>query len=85
MQLRTAKQGKHRGVIFYVGPRAPFSGIGWAIQTSDHLGRPGGQLVSGGAFYDGCEDHPEGAYAWAETACRSFIDKTLDDDGGVSK
>jgi len=35
-------------------------------------------LESGGAFYDGCEDHPEGAYAWAEAACRKFIDKLLD-------
>jgi hypothetical protein len=78
MQLSTAKQLSHRGVTFYVGPRTPFPGIGWAIPTFDHLGRRDGVEESGGAFYDDCEDHPEGAYAWAEAACRSFIDKTLE-------
>ena len=78
MRLNTAKQLEHRGVTFYVGSRAPFPGIGWAIPTSDHLGRSTGHHESGGAFYDGCEDHPEGAAAWAEAACRSLIDKTLD-------
>jgi hypothetical protein len=71
-------QHEHRGVEFTVSPRTPFGGIGWKIPAHDHLGNPMAPLESGGAFYDGCEDHPEGAYAWAEAACRKFIDKLLD-------
>lgn len=78
MKLAEAKQREHRGIVFYVGPRTPCPGIGWGLPTFDHLGRCTGLKVSSGAFYDDCEDHPEGAYAWAETACRSFIDKILD-------
>lgn len=78
MNLQTATTLEHRGVTFYVGSRAPYPGIGWAIPTYDHLGRRDGMEESGGAFYDDCEDHPEGAHPWAEAACRSFIDKALD-------
>ncbi|MFA5053438.1 MAG: hypothetical protein WC565_05230 [Parcubacteria group bacterium] len=68
---------EHRGVPFTIGPRTPCPGIGWKIPRTDPLGRPLAPLESQGAFYDDCEDHPEGAYAWAETACRRFIDKAL--------
>lgn len=74
MNLATAVRQEYKGVTFYVGPRSPFPGIGWSIVTYDHLGRAS-QEESGGAFYDGTEDHPEGAYAWAEAACKRFIDK----------
>lgn len=66
-------------MTFYVGPRTPCPGIGWAVPTYDHLGRRTGLKTSGGAFYDDCEDHPEGAYAWAEAACRRYIDALLDE------
>ena len=65
----------HKGITFYIGPRSPYPGIGWKIPTFDHLGRSTGYRESQGAFYDDCEDHPEGAEAWAEAACRMFIDK----------
>lgn len=78
MDIRKAVKKEHRGITFYVGPRTPCPGIGWAVPTFDHLGKPTGLRESGGAFYEDAEDHPEGAYAWAENACRRFIDKALD-------
>jgi len=78
MNLATSTKMEHRGITFYVGPRTPFPGIGWAIPTFDHLGRPDGHKESSGAFYDDCDDHPEGAYAWAEASCRRVIDKALE-------
>lgn len=78
MNIAKANKSEHRGITFYVCPRTPFPGVGWAVPTFDHLSRPAGMQESGGAFYDNCEDHPEGAVAWAEAACRSFIDKALD-------
>lgn len=74
MNLATAERHEHRGITFYVGPRIPFPGLGWAIREYDHLGRPKGLRESSGAFYDDCEDHPEGARVWAEAACRALID-----------
>lgn len=71
----------HRNVAFTVGPRTPCPGIGWKIACFDHLGRLAGFIESGGAFYDGEPDHPEGAYAWASTACKRYIDKNLVLDG----
>lgn len=65
----------HRGVVFIVGPRAPFPGIGWKIETYDHLGRPMGSIESCGAFYDDDDAHPEGAYAWASAACKQYINR----------
>ena len=79
MNIRTARKLEHRGITFYVGPKTPFPGIGWAIPTYDHLKRRNGFRESGGAFYDGCEDHPEGAYEWAEVSARRVIDKALED------
>ena len=66
---------EHRGIKCRVGPRTPFPGIGWSVQMyclGQHLWRD-----SDGAFYDDHEDHPEGAYAWAEASCREFIDQAL--------
>ena len=63
----------HKGVAFQVGPRNG-PGISWRIPVFDHLGRQTGYTESMGAFYDGCEDHPEGAYAWAELSARRYID-----------
>jgi hypothetical protein len=64
------KEGTHKGIAFLIGPRTPFPGIGWTIPKWFD----GKKLESGGAFYDDCEDHPEGAYAWAESAVKRFID-----------
>ena len=68
----------YRGVSYEVGPRSPYPGIRWKIPTFDAWGRPTGALESGGAFYDGCEDHPEGAYAWADASARRRIDTILE-------
>lgn len=65
----------HRGVVFTVGPRSPYPGIGWKIETFDHLGRTTGYIESQGAFYDNVPDHLEGAHAWASSACKRYIDK----------
>lgn len=62
----------HRGVAFQVSPRSPCPGIGWFV--------PAWRAESGGAFYDQIEEHPEGALAWAEAACRKYIDWTLDNE-----
>lgn len=70
---------EHRGVVFEVGPRTPFPGIGWRIPLPDCGDGRRRYEESGGAFYDGCDDHPEGAYAWAEAACRRYIDKQKED------
>ncbi len=59
------RRGEHRGVQYEIRPRTPCPGIGWRVGTRD----------SSGAFYDGCDDHPEGAYAWAESAVKLYIDK----------
>ena len=70
-------RGEHRGIAFTIEPRTPCPGVGWSIETFDHLGRRGAPHKSAGAFYDDCEDHPEGAYSWAEAACRRAIDRIL--------
>ena len=67
----------YRGIRFNIGPRTPCPGIGWTVHLYEYSGRKV-QRQSQGAFYDGCDDHPEGAYAWAMTSCRRFIDKLLD-------
>ncbi len=71
-------RGEHRGVAYVIAPRTPCPGIGWTISYTDLLGRASEQ-TSAGAFYDGCDDHPEGAYAWAESSVHKFIDATFDD------
>lgn len=73
-----AEQFEHRGVIFWVGLRAPFPGYGWRIVSYDHLSRPTGETDSPGAFYDEAPDHPEGGREWARQACIRYIDKLLD-------
>ncbi len=65
----------HRGITFFIGHKQPWSSLEWHIPKEDYLGRATGFKTSSGAFYDGCEDHPEGAEAWAEANCRAFIDK----------
>jgi hypothetical protein len=66
--------GRHREVDYVIAPRSPFPGIGWKIRFVHVTGAPA-EVTSAGAFYDGCVDHPEGAYAWAENAVRRFIDR----------
>lgn len=61
--------GTYRGVQYEIKSKAPYSGIGWFI--------PSWKANSSGAFYDGVPEHPEGAYAWAEAACKKHIDKTM--------
>lgn len=73
--ISSAKKLEHRGVTFYVG-RRDNGGIGWAIQFYSIFGMPH-LKESMGAFYDEVPDHPEGAYAWAEAACRAAIDRHL--------
>ena len=75
----SARRFEHCGIVFFVGPRTPYPGIGWFIQMYDHLGTEAGFHESQGAFYDGVEDHPEGAYAWAEASCRRWIDSQLEE------
>ena len=77
MNIKTATRHEHRGIIFYIGPRTPFPGVGWAIPTFDHLGRRTGLQESQGAFYDGCDDHPEGARAWAAAGARAAIERAF--------
>jgi hypothetical protein len=77
---RSRVEGEHRGVAYSIGPRTPCPGIGWSIPTRDMLGRDTAPITSPGAFYDGCEDHPEGAYAWAEWAVKRTIDRMI---GGI--
>ena len=63
--------GTYRGIDFQIGPRMQDgSGVVWRI--------PIWKTESVGAFYDTCEDHPEGAYEWALAAVMKFIDKRLD-------
>src|SRR5688572_13960589 len=63
-------RGEYRGIEYRVASRHPYSGIGWTLLF-------GGGLTeeSGGAFYDDAPDHPEGAFAWAESAVKRRIDK----------
>jgi hypothetical protein len=68
--------GEYRGYKYQIKPRTPFPGIGWYIAVYNHNGMPV-VVESPGAFYDGAEDHPEGAYAWAETAVKKHIDKAI--------
>lgn len=69
---------EHRGIKFRVGPDpGGCGGIRWIIpEPVDHFGTMRDR-VSSGAFYDDCEGHPEGAYAWAEASARKVIDKLL--------
>jgi hypothetical protein len=48
---------------------SPSSGLAWVHLRSD--GRKVTELTrSGGAFYDGADDHPEGAIEWASWGAR---------------
>lgn len=78
--MTTTEVHEHLGIKFEVCPRTTFPGVGWRIPRYDHLGRPIGCLESSGEFYD-VEDHPEGAYAWAEAACKRFIERMLRNSG----
>lgn len=73
---RTLARGRHRGVRYAIVKEAPGAGLHWEIPSSDHLGRPTAPMTSSGRF-DGCDDHPEGAIAWAEWGARTAIDKAL--------
>ena len=70
MALKERIYGEYRGLRYSIGSRAPYSGVGWVIHWENSLPEE-----CAGAFYDGCEDHPEGAYVWAESAVRKRIDK----------
>jgi hypothetical protein len=63
-------EGTYRGIQYRVASRHPYSGIGWTL-----LFGAGITEDSSGAFYDDAPDHPEGAFAWAESAVRRRIDK----------
>ena len=62
--------GEYRGIKYRIASRHPYSGIGWTL-----LWENSSPEESSGAFYDDCPDHPEGAYAWAESAVKRRIDK----------
>jgi hypothetical protein len=66
-------QGEYRGIRYSIGSRDPFPGVGWRLHIDTSRGERTEDCT--GAFYDGCEDHPEGAYVWAETAVRAHIDQ----------
>jgi hypothetical protein len=72
---------EYRGWLYRIAPRTPCPGIGWTIYARRdatygvmHMRVP---YLSHGAYYDGCDDHPEGAYAWAETDVKHFIEVKL--------
>ncbi len=67
--------GEYRGIRYSIGPRAPYSGVGWILHVGD--GWRGRDEQSSGAFYEGCPEHPEGAYVWAETCVKRRIDRLL--------
>ena len=58
--LATVVHGTRRYSIIKIDD---YSGIRWRLHYGD-----GTYLDSQGAFYDKCEDHPEGAVAWALAA-----------------
>ena len=61
-----ATEPDQNGWRYEIRYRTPCPGIGWARLDAD------GKVIneSQGAFYDGCEDHPEGAIAWAVNSAR---------------
>lgn len=67
----------YRGATYRIVKRSSGSGLHWEIDQFDHLSRPLAPLTSGGCFYDGCDDHPEGARAWAEASVQRAIDKAM--------
>jgi hypothetical protein len=71
--------GTYRGYKYEIKPNTPYPGIGWYIDLGS-----AGIRRSQGAFYD-VEDHPEGAYTWAEASAREYIDKMLTPAGGIGK
>jgi hypothetical protein len=76
-RLNETAAHNYRGVAFEVGPRTDGTpGIVWRIRQHDHLGRETSPRESQGAFYNGCADHPEGAYEWARRACCKWIDRS---------
>lgn len=75
--VRREIHAEYRGIKYRVASRHPCSGIGWTLLFGEGVSED-----SGGAFYDDCPDHPEGAFAWAESAVKRRIDKlheTLDE------
>jgi len=68
---------EYLGVEIIIKPRTPYPGIGWFIPIYSHLGERIGVRESQGAFYDDCEDHPEGAYEWAAASARLFVYRLL--------
>lgn len=70
------------GVRGEVGVDGPYPGVRWRIPRVDLLGRPDGHFQSAGAFYDGADDHPEGAVAWAREGLRRFV-AMMDAGGGA--
>ena len=71
---RMVVKGEYRGYRYSIGPRIPYSGIGWTIHFDTYRASADDESSSG-AFYDDAPDHPEGAYKWAETAVKLRIDK----------
>jgi hypothetical protein len=62
------KAGEARGVRYEIGTYDNLAGVRWRIPRVDCWGHPMAPIESSGAFYDGCNDHPEGAVAWAEAS-----------------
>ena len=63
-----------RGVVGEVGKLHQMSGLRWRVPEYDPLGRYVGSRESSGAFYDDCEDHPEGAIAWGVDCLVRFLE-----------
>lgn len=55
---------------YAVVSRHPCPGLGWARFVKDHRGEAREVERNTGAFYDGADDHPEGAVAWAAASAR---------------
>jgi hypothetical protein len=79
---RVMARGRHRGARYTIVQESTGAGLHWEIAAYDHLGRSLAPVTSGGRFYDGCDDHPEGALTWAERCVRVAIDKALHESGG---
>lgn len=77
---RIVARGRHRGARYTILQEHAGAGLQWEIAAHDHLGRALAPVTSGGRFYDGCDDHPEGALAWAEHCVQVAIDKALAGD-----
>lgn len=74
-EIKIHREGETRGVRWQIVSGGTYPGVRWRFKVPvDHLGATRWQ-ESGGCFYDGCEDHPEGAVEWAARSVVLFLNK----------